>query len=189
LAFASLLALAPAAFRAGPARADAAAKFPDLAGCYQRYGQLEETNENGKKVTVYKDQAVVAAACNKTVIARAAKAPDAATRRSLAELIGTQSNWASAVPVYTLMAKADKTNATCADKDVLYALDASLSHPSDDLLAKDGVTLMNACWPKNKAALAGMLTPNANSYVKDALCTFLKGKKALPADKVSTCAS
>lgn len=157
-----------------------AAGNQDLEKCYQQYGQVETTQQGGKKVTVYKDQAEVAADCNQKVIARAKKEKKVPAILDLAGVIGKNSNWQSAMPVYTIAAKADAKKATCTAKDPLYSLDLALASPADHAHAKGGVEFMGACWPAIKGELEKMAKASSG-YTKDNVCAFLTGKKAAPA--------
>lgn len=164
----------------------AESKFPKLEKCYQAFGQLEETSQSGKKVTVYKTQAEVAAECNRTVVAEAKKSKTKEAVIELAGVIGRNSNWAQAMPIYVSGAKKFKAN-ICKDNDAIYALDAALEHPGTDDSVKHAKEFLAACWPVCKEIVIGMLKPESSSYVKPTLCNFLKSKKALPKDKIEIC--
>jgi hypothetical protein len=161
------------------------AAFPELEKCYQQYGQLETSNSGGKKVTVYKDGAQVAGDCNEKVLARAQKEESESEILALAGVIGRNSNWASAMPVYTVAAKKNPSK-ICEDKDALYGLADALARPETDSIAKGGVEFMSTCWPNGKTAFTGLLVGNGD-YVNTNVCRFLKSKDAIPARRASTC--
>ena len=166
----------------------AAGKYPDLEKCYQSYGQVETTEKGGKKVSFYKDQGQVAGECNDKVLARARKEKKVPDVLALAGIIGRNSNWQSAMPVYSVAAKIDAKKAACIDKDPMYALGLALSSPADNDHAIGALAFMNVCWPKNKDALVELLKGDGGTgYAKDHLCKFLTDKKSLPADKQNLC--
>lgn len=177
------LAVVLAAFLATPAFA--AGKYPDLEKCYQRHGQLEEVQKDGKKITTYKSEAEVAGDCNEKVVAKAKGEKDLKNLNELASIIGRNSNWQSSLPVYT--AGAAKNKAVCKEKDALYAADLALSSPKDHVHSTSALAFFGACWPDGKDTVIGLLKDDSDSYHKEHLCAFLNGKKALPANKQALC--
>ncbi len=163
----------------------AAGKFSDLEKCYQRHGQVEEVQKDGKKITTYKSEGDVAVECNEKVVAKAKGEKDLKNVNELATIVGRNWNWQSAVPVYVEGAK--KNKAVCKEKDALYAIDLALSSPKDHMHSTSALAFLGACWPENKDAVVALLKEDANSYHKEHLCAFLNGKKALPANKQALC--
>lgn len=119
------------------------------------------------------------------MITRAKAEKKVATILRWAKVIGLNTNWQSALPVYTLAAKADK--AQCTAKDPLYALDLSLSSPADHPRTANALAFMNACMPKGKDTFAGFIAKG--SYARDTVCKFLTEKKALPDSNKAECAA
>jgi len=159
-------------------------KYKDLESCYQAFGQLETTQQGSKKVEVYKTEAEVAVGCNQRVIAKAKTAKTLPEVIELAGVIGTRSNWQSAMPVYTIGVKLDARS--CGGKDQLYALDLALASPADNDHAKSGFAFMDACWKTSKQTFVEMMGASSG-YTKTNLCDFMKHKNALPAAKKDFC--
>jgi hypothetical protein len=167
--------------------ASAEDKYDAMAKCYQAYGQIETVTQDGKRVTTYKDEATVAAECNAKVLERAKSEVLVNDILKWAALVGTHSNWQSAVPVFTLAVRADTTKAVCSAKDPLYALDLALAAPADHPHAIGAVGFMDACWPADKDTIAGYLTKGG--YQTSNACKFLEDKHSLPDGKRWLCKS
>lgn len=161
------------------------AAYPELEKCYQQYGQLETTESSNKRVTVYKDGAEVAGDCNEKVLARAQKEANLAEILALAGIIGRNSNWASAMPVFTVAAKKNPSK-VCEDKDALYGLGDALARPETDKIAIKAVEFMSTCWPHGKTEFAALIAGD-NDYVKKNVCRFLKSKDAIPTRRANAC--
>jgi hypothetical protein len=171
----------------GASSASAEDKYEAMGKCYQAYGQIETVMQDGKKITTYKDQAQVAAECNARVVEKAKAETKVDDILGWAKVIGVNSNWQSAMPVFTLAARADASKATCTAKDPLYSLELALSAPSDNPWAVNAFAFLNACWPKNRDTLVDFLTKDG--YVKDNACKFLGDKNALPDGKKWLCST
>ncbi len=176
----SLLALAASA-------AMAAGKYPELEGCYQVNGQLEETVEGGKKVTRYKSEADVSEGCNVKVLAKAKGLASVEGIKELASIIGRHSNWQSAVPVYTEGAKTAAKKTICPDSDAWRAADLALSSPAGHVHSTAALAFFDACWDVAKKDIVEKLDSGSDAYQKEHLCKFLKDKKALAASQHSLC--
>lgn len=167
--------------------ASAAVSAPaELEKCYQKFGQVEETQSDGKKTSVYKDAAEVATQCNEKIIAQAAASTDEGAIKTFAGIIGRNSNWASAMPVFTLAAKRNPKVA-CSDADAMYGLGDALARPGTDKIAADALAFLTTCWPNGKDEFGKLLTGGQNGYVKTNLCQFLKSKNAIPARRSALC--
>jgi hypothetical protein len=182
----SIALLAGLALSAAPAAAE---DTKSLEACYQAYGQLETTAKGGKKVTVYKDQAEVAAECNAKVVARAKTLKTKAEVLELAGVIGRNSNWQSAMPVYARAAALDP--GVCVDKDPLETLDLALESPVDHPHAAGARAFMAACWSASKESKDRYvkLLRGASSLKRANVCSFLQARNGRPKDKLDACAA
>jgi alkylated DNA nucleotide flippase Atl1 len=169
-----------------PRPAAAEDRFEAMGRCYQASGQIETVTTDGKRVTTYKDPAEVAAECNAKVLARAQTETRVEDALAWARVIGTHSNWQSAVPVFTIAARLDATHATCTTSESLYALELSLGSPVDDPQAVAGAAFVSACWPAVRDALVGLLPKGG--YPTQNACKLLTDRKALPDGKKWLCA-
>jgi hypothetical protein len=158
----------------------------DLEKCYQKHGQVERTRDGGKEVETYKDSAQVAGDCNAKILARAQAEKDEAEVKALAGVIGRNSNWGSAMPVFTVLAKRNPKTA-CGDENALYGLADALSRPGTDKIATEAVTFLSTCWPNGKEEFVKLLTSGQNDYAKTNLCQFLKSKDAIPNRRKALC--
>lgn len=151
----------------------AAASAGDLENCYHVLAAAQETqNPDGSKTAELLTEDQNNARCNKKVLSAAANIQDAAQILSLAEIVGRNSNWPSAAPIYVLAAKIDQKK-TCANENVLLSVKNGIAQPPDFPPLADVKSLMEACWPANQEAMRHLLVDADDSYSKQTLCPFL----------------
>lgn len=165
----------------------AAGKYADLEKCYQVHGQLEEVQKDGKKITTYKSQGDVAFECNEKVVAKTKGVKSYADVKELASIVGRNSNWQSALAVYTEGSKSAPKKEVCEDSDAYRSAGLALSSPADHVHSKNAIAYFDACWSVLSKDIPDLLTAESDSYHKEHLCKYLKGKKALPKDKEALC--
>lgn len=183
---ASLLSLAAAA--AFAPKAAAAGKHSELEKCYQQHGQLEEVQKDGKKITTYKSPAEVAEECNEKVVAKVKGVKTLEEVKELASIVGRNSNWQSAVPVYTEGAKSAPKKAVCDDSDAWRSADLALSSPEGHAHSTGALAFFDVCWEVMRKDIQDKLDASSGSYQKTHLCKFLKGKNALSEAQKKLCA-
>jgi hypothetical protein len=166
----------------------AADSLEKLENCYRTAMVADQTkDESGTKTTEVLSEEQMVVRCNKKVIEQASNEKDLDQVLALAGLIGRNSNWESAAPVYVIAAKLDQKK-TCNDENAIRAIKNGVAHPADYGTVKGARLLMEGCWPEDKAMISRLLTEAEDSYTKESVCPFLRAHKvALTALKKSIC--